>query len=91
MSERPEEAQRRQTFLRVMGLTLAGEGYCPGCGQKKEVFSKRRAGGQEKSAAWTAGGQNDELPVLAALRALSNTNSVCGCRQSAPCIFKLRQ
>lgn len=48
MSKSPEEAQRRQTFLRVMGLTLAGEGYCPGCGQKKEVFSKRRAGGPGK-------------------------------------------
>ena len=48
MSESSEEAQRRQTFLRMMGLTLAGEGYCPGCGQKKEVFSKRRAGGPGK-------------------------------------------
>ena len=43
MSERPDEALRRQAFIRVVGLTLAGEGHCPGCGQQKEVFCKRRA------------------------------------------------
>lgn len=48
MSGNAEEALRRQTFLRVMDLTLAGEGSCPGCGQKKAVFSKRRAGGLGK-------------------------------------------
>lgn len=43
MSKRSEEALRRQTVIRVMGLIMAGEGRCPGCGQKKAVLSKQRA------------------------------------------------
>lgn len=43
MSERAEEALRRQTLIRVMGLIFAGKGRCAGCQQRAEIFSKRRA------------------------------------------------
>ena len=43
MSERSEEALRRQTLIRVKGLIFAGIGRCAGCQQRTEVFSKRRA------------------------------------------------
>lgn len=42
-SEPLEEALRRQTFIRAMGLVFVGAGSCPGCGQKKAIFSKRQA------------------------------------------------
>lgn len=51
MSENPEEALRRQTFIRVMSLISAGMGRCAGCHQRAEIFSKRRAtpgGGKER-------------------------------------------
>lgn len=43
MRETNEEALRRQPFIRMMGLVFAGQGVCPGCRQKKEVFVPRRA------------------------------------------------
>jgi hypothetical protein len=43
MSEHLNEALRRQAFIRLMSLAPAGYGICPGCMQKKEVFSRRRA------------------------------------------------
>jgi hypothetical protein len=42
MEERQAEALR-QTFIRMMNLTFAGYGICPGCTQKQQVFSRRRA------------------------------------------------
>lgn len=41
MSEHTEDAQRRQTVLRLMGLVFVGAGACPGCGQKGEIFARR--------------------------------------------------
>jgi hypothetical protein len=43
MSERSEEALRRQTLIRTLGLVSTGRGRCAGCQQQVEVFSKRRA------------------------------------------------
>jgi hypothetical protein len=43
MSENLDEALCRHAFLRMMGLTPAGYGICPGCLQKKVVFAPRRA------------------------------------------------
>ena len=43
MSEPPEEALRRQTCIRMMGLNFAGMGRCAGCQQRAAIFSKRRA------------------------------------------------
>ena len=43
MSERAEEALRRQMFIRAMGLLSTGTGRCAGCEQRAEIFSKRRA------------------------------------------------
>lgn len=42
MSERSEEALRRQTLIRVLNLISAGMGRCAGCSQRAEVYSKRR-------------------------------------------------
>jgi hypothetical protein len=42
MNQTDEEALRRQTLIRVMGLTFAGYGICPGCLHKKAVFSRRQ-------------------------------------------------
>lgn len=42
MSERSDEALRRQTLIRVMGLIFAGMGRCARCQQQAEIFSKRR-------------------------------------------------
>lgn len=42
MSENLDEALRRQAFIRMMSLTPAGYGICPGCMEKKAVFSRRR-------------------------------------------------
>lgn len=42
MSGSSDEALRRQTFIRAMGLIFGGMGRCPGCQQRAEVYSKRR-------------------------------------------------
>ena len=42
MSESSEEALRRQTYIRVLGLIFIGLGRCSGCHQRAEIFSKRR-------------------------------------------------
>ena len=48
MSEHAEEVERRQHFIRVMGLICGGMGRCPGCQQLREIFSCRRAIGVTK-------------------------------------------
>lgn len=42
MSEQLEEALRRQNFIQALRLTFTGTGRCMGCGQKKDIFSRRR-------------------------------------------------
>ena len=42
MSESSDEALRRQTLIRMMGLIFAGMGRCAGCQQRTEIFSMRR-------------------------------------------------
>lgn len=42
VGENTEEALRRQTVIRVMGLTFAGMGRCARCHQRADIFSKRR-------------------------------------------------
>ncbi len=42
MNQTDEEVLRRQIFIRVMCLAFTGTGYCPGCQQRADVFSKRR-------------------------------------------------
>jgi hypothetical protein len=43
MSDTDEEALRRYTLIRLLGLVSAGTGRCPGCGQETERFVKRAA------------------------------------------------
>lgn len=45
MNETDDEALRRQTFIRMLDLTSAGTGHCPGCGQETDLFVKRTPGG----------------------------------------------
>lgn len=59
MSESREEALRRQTFIRVLGLSFIGMGRCSSGHQRAEIFSKRRTTpGQGKDRCldcWRAG------------------------------------
>lgn len=43
MSNQSADELRRQTCIRVMRLVFEGFGQCPGCQQRAELFSKRRA------------------------------------------------
>jgi hypothetical protein len=43
VSQNTEEALRRQTLLRVLGLAVVGTGRCPLCHQQAEVFARRSA------------------------------------------------
>ena len=43
MSETDEEALRRYTLIRLLGLVYAGTRHCRGCGQETECFAKRKA------------------------------------------------
>ena len=42
MSERSDEALRRQNLIRVMSLIFARMGRCSGCHQRAEILCKRR-------------------------------------------------
>ena len=43
MSEHYEEALRRHTVIRALGLAAVGTGRCPLCHQHTEVFARRSA------------------------------------------------
>jgi hypothetical protein len=42
MSEHTDEALRRQIVRRTIVLAFVGTGYCPGCHEQKEIFSRRQ-------------------------------------------------
>lgn len=56
MSEQTDdEEQRRERFIRMMGLLCGGMGRCPGCKQVWENSSRRRAIAPPKSGVLTVG------------------------------------